>query len=125
MILKECAILALEDGTAYRGYALGHRGETVVEVVFNTSMTGYQEIMTDLSYNGQIVCMTHPHVGNYGLAVYDMESNRPFVRGFISREFSETYSNRRAEQGLQEFMKQYGIVSISGIDTRALVRRLR
>lgn len=80
MIRKERAILALEDGTVYRGYAFGHRGETVGEVVFNTSMTGYQEIMTDPSYNGQIVTITYPHVGNYGVAIYDMESNKPYVR---------------------------------------------
>ncbi|MBB6097815.1 carbamoyl-phosphate synthase small subunit [Deinobacterium chartae] len=125
MILKERAILALEDGTVYRGYAFGHRGETVGEVVFNTSMTGYQEIMTDPSYNGQIVCMTYPHIGNYGVAIYDMESNKPFVRGFIGREFAQSYSNHRAQQSLQDFMADHGIVSISGIDTRALVRRLR
>jgi len=109
----------------YRGYAFGHRGETVGEVVFNTSMTGYQEIMTDPSYNGQIVCMTYPHIGNYGVAIYDMESNKPYVRGFIGREFSADYSNYRAQQSLESFMQQYGIVSIQGIDTRALVRRLR
>lgn len=125
MIRKERAILALEDGTVYRGYAFGHRGETVGEVVFNTSMTGYQEIMTDPSYNGQIVCMTYPHIGNYGVAIYDMESNKPYVRGFISREFSESYSNHRAQESLERFMQDHGIVSISGIDTRALVRRLR
>jgi len=125
VIRKERALLALEDGTVYRGYAFGHRGETVGEVVFNTSMTGYQEIMTDPSYNGQIVCMTYPHIGNYGVAIYDMESNKPYVRGFIGREFSADYSNYRAQQSLESFMQQYGIVSIQGIDTRALVRRLR
>ena len=125
MIRKERAILALEDGTVYRGYAFGHRGETVGEVVFNTSMTGYQEIMTDPSYNGQIVCMTYPHIGNYGVAIYDMESNKPYVRGFIGREFSADYSNYRAQQSLESFMQSHGIVSIEGIDTRALVRRLR
>ena len=125
MIRKERAILALEDGTVYRGYAFGHRGETVGEVVFNTSMTGYQEIMTDPSYNGQIVCMTYPHIGNYGVAIYDMESNKPYVRGFIGREFSAEYSNYRAQESLESFMQGHGIVSIQGIDTRALVRRLR
>ncbi|ULH14566.1 glutamine-hydrolyzing carbamoyl-phosphate synthase small subunit [Deinococcus sp. KNUC1210] len=125
MIRKERAILALEDGTVYRGYAFGHRGETVGEVVFNTSMTGYQEIMTDPSYNGQIVTMTYPHIGNYGVAIYDMESNKPYVRGFIGREFSTDYSNYRAQQSLESFMQDHGIVSIQGIDTRALVRRLR
>ncbi|WP_425146665.1 glutamine-hydrolyzing carbamoyl-phosphate synthase small subunit [Deinococcus sp.] len=125
MIRKERAILALEDGTVYRGYAFGNRGETVGEVVFNTSMTGYQEIMTDPSYNGQIVTMTYPHIGNYGVAIYDMESNKPYVRGFIGREFSADYSNYRAQQSLESFMQDHGIVSIQGIDTRALVRRLR
>ena len=112
MIRKERAILALEDGTVYRGYAFGHRGETVGEVVFNTSMTGYQEIMTDPSYNGQIVTITYPHVGNYGVAIYDMESNKPYVRGFIAREFSGEYSSYRAQQSLEAFMQQYGVVSI-------------
>ncbi len=125
MLKRERAVLALEDGTVYRGYAFGQRGETVGEVVFNTSMTGYQEIMTDPSYNGQIVCMTYPHTGNYGITVYDMESSKPFVRGFISREFTRHYSNHRATQSLESFAKQYGVISIEGIDTRALVRRLR
>lgn len=125
MIKKERAVLALADGTVYRGYAFGHRGETVGEVVFNTAMTGYQEILTDPSYAGQIVTMTYPHVGNYGIAVYDMESKHPHVRGFIGREFAHNYSNHRAEQGLEDFMQRYGVVSIQGIDTRALVRRLR
>ena len=125
MLIKERAVLALEDGTVYRGYAFGRRGETIGEVVFNTSMTGYQEIMTDPSYNGQIICMTYPHIGNYGINVYDMESNRPYVRGFIAREFTHTHSNHRATEGLEEFTTAHGVISISGIDTRALVRRLR
>ena len=81
--------------------------------------------MTDPSYNGQIVCMTYPHIGNYGVAIYDMESNKPYVRGFIGREFSAEYSNYRAQESLESFMQGHGIVSIQGIDTRALVRRLR
>jgi carbamoyl-phosphate synthase small subunit len=125
MIRKERAILALEDGTVFRGYASGYHGETVGEVVFNTSMTGYQEIMTDPSYNGQIVCMTYPHIGNYGVSIEDMESNRPYVRGFICRESTESYSSFRAQGNLQNFMQAHKIVSISGIDTRSLVRRLR
>jgi carbamoyl-phosphate synthase small subunit len=125
MLKRERAVLALEDGTVYRGYAAGKRGETVGEVVFNTSMTGYQEIMTDPSYNGQIVCMTYPHIGNYGITVYDMESNKPYVRGFVAREFAKQYSNFRATDALEAFTKQHGVVSIEGIDTRALVRRLR
>jgi carbamoyl-phosphate synthase small subunit len=119
MLKRERAVLALEDGTVYRGYAAGKRGETVGEVVFNTSMTGYQEIMTDPSYNGQIVCMTYPHIGNYGITVYDMESNKPYVRGFVAREFSKQHSNFRATDALEAFTKQHGVVSIEGIDTRA------
>ncbi len=125
MLGKPPAILALEDGTIYRGYAFGCPGRTVGEVVFNTSMTGYQEILTDPSYHGQIVTMTYPHIGNYGVSVYDMESNRPFAKGFIAREFSRTASNHRSNQDLQSFMEQHQIVGIEGIDTRALTRRLR
>ncbi|MEJ2666154.1 MAG: glutamine-hydrolyzing carbamoyl-phosphate synthase small subunit [Deinococcales bacterium] len=122
---KPPAVLALEDGTVYYGYAFGHPGRSVGEVVFNTSMTGYQEILTDPSYKGQIVTMTYPHIGNYGVSVYDMESNRPYAQGFIVREFSRTASNHRANQDLQSFMEQHRIVGIEGIDTRALTRRLR
>lgn len=125
LLNKPPAVLALEDGTTYYGYAFGHPGETVGEIVFNTSMTGYQEILTDPSYHGQIVTMTYPHIGNYGVSVYDMESNRPFARGFIVREFSRAASNHRANQDLQSFMEQHRIVGIEGIDTRALTRRLR
>ncbi len=125
LVRKPPAVLALEDGTVYFGYAFGGAGETVGEIVFNTSMTGYQEILTDPSYHGQIVMMTYPHIGNYGISVYDMESNRPFARGFIVREFSRVSSNHRANQDLQSFMEQHGIVGIEGIDTRALTRRLR
>ncbi len=125
LLNKPPAALALEDGTVYYGYAFGYHGETVGEIVFNTSMTGYQEILTDPSYHGQIVTMTYPHIGNYGVSVYDMESNRPFAKGFIVREFSRTASNHRANQDLQSFMEEHKIVGIEGIDTRALTRRLR
>jgi carbamoyl-phosphate synthase small subunit len=125
LLHKPRALLALEDGTVYYGYAFGHPGRTIGEVVFNTSMTGYQEILTDPSYHGQIVTMTYPHIGNYGVSVYDMESNRPYARGFIVREFSRISSNHRAHQDLASFMQQYEIVGIEGIDTRALTRRLR
>lgn len=125
LISKPPAVLALEDGTVYYGYAFGHAGRTIGEIVFNTSMTGYQEILTDPSYHGQIVTMTYPHIGNYGVSVYDMESNRPYARGFIVREFSRIASNHRANQDLQSFMEQHEIVGIEGIDTRALTRRLR
>ncbi len=125
LLNKPPAALALEDGTVYYGYAFGYHGETVGEIVFNTSMTGYQEILTDPSYHGQIVTMTYPHIGNYGVSVYDMESNRPFAKGFIVREFSRTASSHRANQDLQSFMQEHKIVGIEGIDTRALTRRLR
>ncbi len=125
LLSKPPATLALEDGTVYYGYAFGYAGKSLGEVVFNTSMTGYQEILTDPSYNGQIVTMTYPHIGNYGVSVYDMESNQPYARGFIVREFSRSKSNFRANQDLQSFMEQYRIVGIEGIDTRALTRRLR
>ena len=125
LLSKPRAVLALEDGTVYKGYAFGAHGKSVGEIVFNTSMTGYQEILTDPSYHGQIVTMTYQHIGNYGVSVYDMESNRPYVRGFIVREFSRIASNHRANQDLQSFMEQHGIVGIEGIDTRALTRRLR
>lgn len=125
LLKKPPALLALEDGTVYYGYAFGHSGQAVGEIVFNTSMTGYQEILTDPSYHGQIVTMTYPHIGNYGISVYDMESNKPFARGFIVREFSRVASNHRSNQDLQSFMEQHRVVGIEGIDTRALTRRLR
>ncbi|HGY08692.1 MAG TPA: carbamoyl phosphate synthase small subunit, partial [Oceanithermus profundus] len=123
--MRERAVLVLEDGTYYEGYAFGHPGQMPGEVVFNTSMTGYQEILTDPSYHGQIVVMTYPQIGNYGVNVYDMQSNRPWVRGFVAREFSRVASNHRAHQTLDEFMKDYGVVGIHGVDTRALVRKIR
>lgn len=125
LLRKPRAVLALEDGTVYYGYAFGAAGKTAGEIVFNTSLTGYQEILTDPSYHGQIVTMTYPHIGNYGVSVYDMESNRPYAKGFIVREFSRIASNHRANQDLQSFMEQHGIIGIEGIDTRALTRRLR
>ena len=125
LLNKPPAALALEDGSVYYGYAFGYSGKTVGEVVFNTAMTGYQEILTDPSYNGQIVTMTYPHIGNYGVSVYDMESNKPYARGFIVREFSRVASNHASNQDLQSFMEQHGVVGIEGIDTRALTRRLR
>src|SRR5229473_2464758 len=114
------AILALEDGTWFRGEAAGPEGEARGEVVFNTSMTGYQEILTDPSYAGQIVTMTYPEIGNYGVNPEDVESRRPFVEGFVVREYSEISSNWRASMTLDEYLKRYGIVGISEIDTRAL-----
>ena len=119
------AILALEDGTWYRGVAAGAAGETSGEVVFNTSMTGYQEVLTDPSYAGQLVTMTAPQIGNYGVASGDAESTTPHVAGFIIREASPVASNWRADGSLQEYLARHGIVAIADIDTRALTRVLR
>jgi carbamoyl-phosphate synthase small subunit len=119
------AMLALADGTIFRGTAFGADGETVGEVVFNTSLTGYQEILTDPSYRGQLVAMTCPEIGNVGVNREDVESRAPFVEGFIVKEYWDTPSNWRAEESLGEYLRRHGIVGIHGIDTRALVRRLR
>jgi len=119
------AILALEDGRTFRGRAWGADGERTGEIVFNTAMTGYQEILTDPSYAGQIVTMTYTEIGNYGVNPEDVESRRPFVEGFVVREFSEVTSNWRATMSLDDYLKQHGIVGISEIDTRALVRHIR
>ena len=119
------ALLALEDGTVFRGESIGADGETSGEVVFNTSMTGYQEILTDPSYCGQIVTMTYPEIGNYGTNSEDVESDRPRVAGFIVRNDSRLDSNFRSQNGLRDYLKQNNIVSIAGIDTRALVRHIR
>jgi len=119
------AILALEDGTWFRGQAAGAEGEARGEVVFNTSMTGYQEVLTDPSYAGQIVTMTAPEMGNYGVAPEDLESRAPQVAGFIVREESPIASNWRAEGTLRDYLTRHNIVAISGIDTRALTRVLR
>jgi carbamoyl-phosphate synthase small subunit len=119
------ALLALEDGTWYRGVAAGALGEARGEVVFNTSMTGYQEILTDPSYAGQIVTMTAPQIGNYGVAPGDAESQAPRVAGFIVREASPVASNWRAEGTLRDYLVHHNIVAIADIDTRALTRVLR
>jgi carbamoyl-phosphate synthase small subunit len=119
------AKLALEDGTVYTGRAFGAPGETFGEVVFNTSMTGYQEVLTDPSYKGQVVTMTYPLIGNYGINAEDAESRRPQVEGFIVRELSRTPSNFRANGTLDGYLAEHGVIGLEGIDTRALVRRLR
>jgi carbamoyl-phosphate synthase small subunit len=119
------AILALEDGSVYRGEAFGARGVASGEVCFNTSMTGYQEILTDPSYKGQIVAMTYPLIGNYGVNAEDVESWRPHVAGFAIRELSPVVSNWRASTSLEDYMVRHGIPGIQGIDTRALTCRLR
>ena len=119
------ALLALENGQWFRGKSVGAQGETSGEVVFNTSMTGYQEVLTDPSYAGQIVTMTCPQVGNYGIAGEDVESRRVQVAGFVIRDESPVASNWRAEGTLREYLARQGIVAISDIDTRALTRLLR
>lgn len=119
------AILALEDGTVFEGESLGAPGRTYGEVVFNTGMTGYQEILTDPSYAGQIVTLTYPIIGNYGINADDFESRRVQVDGFVVREAAETPSNWRSERSLHAFLKDRRIVGIQGVDTRALTRALR
>jgi len=119
------ALLALEDGRTFRGRSWAANGEVCGEIVFNTSMTGYQEVLTDPSYAGQIVCMTYPLIGNYGVNKTDSESSRPWVEGFVVREASRLTSNWRAEESLSEYLKRWNIVAIEGIDTRALVRHIR
>jgi carbamoyl-phosphate synthase small subunit len=119
------AKLALEDGTVFTGTSFGAEGEVDGEVCFNTSMTGYQEILTDPSYRGQIVTMTYTEIGNYGVNTEDVESAKPHLAGFIVKEFAERPSNFRSEESLDAYLKRHGIVGLAGIDTRALVRRLR
>ena len=119
------AILALEDGSVFRGEGFGARATACGEVCFNTSMTGYQEILTDPSYKGQIVSMTYPLIGNYGVNLQDVESWRPHVAGFVIRELSPVVSNWRADFSLEEYLEQNGIPGIQGIDTRALTKKLR
>ena len=119
------ALLALEDGRTFRGRAWGAAGERCGEMVFNTSMTGYQEVLTDPSYAGQIVCMTYPLIGNYGVNAGDAESARPWVEGFVVREASRMASSWRAEETLDAYLKRWEIVAIDHVDTRALVRHIR
>lgn len=119
------AKLALEDGTVYTGRNFGASGESFGEVVFNTSMTGYQEVLTDPSYRGQIVTMTYPLIGNYGINREDRESQRPQVEGFVVRELAQVPSNFRSHQTLGAYLAEHKIIGLEGIDTRSLVRRLR
>ncbi len=119
------AFLILEDGTVFEGTSIGARREVISEIVFNTSMAGYLEVLTDPSYAGQAVCMTYPLIGNYGICEDDMESARPWPDGFIVRELSEVPSNFRCDCSIQEFLEKWEIPGIAGIDTRALTRILR
>ncbi len=119
------AILALEDGRLFHGQAFGAAGPAVGEICFNTSMTGYQEVLTDPSYRGQIVAMTAPQIGNYGTNALDQESSEPHVRGFVIEELSPVASNWRSERSLEEYLLHWNIPGIQGVDTRALTRHLR
>lgn len=121
----ESAILALEDGTVFEGRSFGAPSERSGEVVFNTALTGYQEIFTDPSYSGQIVVLTNPQIGNYGTSREDSESLRPYIEGLVVREFSEVSSNWRSDENAWTFLAKHGIPIVSEIDTRALVRHLR
>ncbi|RKY39078.1 MAG: carbamoyl phosphate synthase small subunit [Candidatus Omnitrophota bacterium] len=119
------AKLVLEDGLAFTGESFGASGESCGEVVFNTSLTGYQEILTDPSYKGQIVTMTYPLIGNYGVNDEDVESFQPFLEGFVVREYSQIASNWRAQKSLSAYLKEKGVMAIEGVDTRALTRHIR
>lgn len=120
------AFLILEDGTVFEGTHIGaHKKEVISEIVFNTSMAGYLEVLTDPSYAGQAVCMTYPLIGNYGICTDDMESKKPWPDGFIVRELSRNFSNFRADFSIQQFLEQNNVLGIAGIDTRALTKILR
>ena len=122
---RKAAILALEDGTIFEGWSFGHAGETSGEVVFNTALCGYQEVLTDPSYAGQIVTMTYPHIGNYGVNREDVESSHPQVSGFVVREASTVASSWRSSGELHRYLDEAEVVGISEIDTRELTRHLR
>jgi carbamoyl-phosphate synthase small subunit len=123
--MAAAAILALADGTVFRGRAFGARGKAVGEIVFHTGMTGYQEVLTDPSYRGQIVAMTAPQIGNTGVNAEDMESERPALGGFIVRQRSSVVSSHRSDGSLDDFLTRHGVVGVEGIDTRALTRHIR
>jgi carbamoyl-phosphate synthase small subunit len=123
--MTQPAKLALEDGTVFTGTSIGAAGEVDGEVCFNTSMTGYQEILTDPSYRGQIVTMTYPEIGNYGVNAQDLESAKPHLAGFVVRQRSRVASNFRSDETLEAYLARHGVVGIAGVDTRALVRHIR
>lgn len=123
--MSKSALIALEDGSLWPGTAFGAAGTTTGEIVFNTSLTGYQEILTDPSYHGQLVTMTQPHIGNYGCTPEDDESDRVWAAGFIVRSLSPLVSNWRATQSLPDYLTERGVVGITDVDTRALVRHIR
>ena len=122
--MKE-AILYLQDGTIFHGRTLKQTGETIGEAVFNTALTGYQEVLTDPSYTGQIVVMTYPLIGNYGVNDQDKESDAIHVKGFVAKEFCRRPSNWRSQQSLIDYLNEHHILAIEGVDTRALTRHLR
>jgi carbamoyl-phosphate synthase small subunit len=122
---RRAALLVTADGEVFTGYAAGAEGIAIGEAVFNTSMTGYQEILTDPSYSGQVVVMTSPHIGNYGIASEDDQSARPAVSGFVVKALSRRHSNWRSEGSLAEYFRRHGLVAVSDIDTRRLTRHLR
>ena len=122
---NKIAVLALADGTVFRGISIGATGQTVGEVVFNTSMTGYQEILTDPSYCSQLVTLTYPHIGNTGINAEDVESDKVHVAGLIIKDLPLAVSNFRSEMSLSDYLIEQGIVAIAGIDTRKLTRILR
>ena len=124
-LYRRSALLALEDGTVFEGESFASAADTTGEVVFNTSLSGYQEVLTDPSYAGQIVTMTYPHIGNYGVNPDDAESSKPQVAGFVVREISDVHSSWRSQGSLESWLHEAGIVGISGVDTRALTRHLR
>jgi len=119
------AYLVLEDGMIFEGYSFGAENESLGEAVFNTSLSGYQEVLTDPSYCGQIVAMTYPMIGNYGINDEDVESSKVQVAGFVVKEYSKTYSNFRATKSLSQYLVENGIAAIEGIDTRKLTRHIR
>jgi len=121
----DSAILALEDGSVFEGRSFGAPAESQGEVVFNTGLTGYQEIFTDPSYAGQIVVLTNPQIGNYGTNAADSEAAHPFIEGLVVREFSPLASNWRSDEEACQFLTRHSIPVVSGLDTRALVRHLR
>jgi carbamoyl-phosphate synthase small subunit len=123
--MSQKAILALEDGTVFKGESFGANGERFGELVFNTSMTGYQEVITDPSYKGQIVAMTYPLIGNYGINEQDVESRKIFLEGFVVKEYSKIHSNWRSQKSLGDYLKENSIIGIEGIDTRALTLHIR
>jgi len=124
-VLHNQAVLLLQDGRVFHGESFGSQGETCGEVVFNTSLTGYQEVLTDPSYKGQIVTMTYPHIGNYGINEEDVESLRPQAEGFVVRECCNHPSNWRRRKSLDQYLKEHGVVGIQSIDTRALTKHIR